>query len=203
MQKTSNPLVSSRWRRNICNVSLTSASSLPGLHWSLSSINNIICSPVGVNVYFSYNYDNMNLCWPQAMDVETTTCSRASAFFTTTVRAGRLWLTAVQEYPLDSGRTASMVPVECMSWNWTLWMGLRKVTWAKVANLWLCMPRSNLLCKEIGCVIWLGHYYGDKEMDISTNLYNSTDIWLLSRAGPLPYYSNGHILQIKYFTMFA
>lgn len=85
---------------------------------------------------------------------------------------------------MDSGRTTSRVPAECMSCNWTLWMGLTKVTWAKVANLWLCVPRSNLLCTETGCVNGLGHCHCDKEMYVTTRLYR--DIWLLSRARPLP-----------------
>lgn len=47
-------------------------------------------------------------------------------------------------------------------------MSLTKATRAKVANLWLCVPRPNLVCKEAGCVNGLGHYYGDKEMDVTT-----------------------------------
>lgn len=88
--------------------------------------------------------------------------------FVTAARAGRFWLAIVQEYPLDSGRTASTVPAECMSCNWTFWMHLTKVSWAKVANLWLCVPRSNLLCMETGCVNGPGHSHCDKEMDVTT-----------------------------------
>lgn len=39
-----------------------------------------------------------------------------------------------------------------------------------MANLWLCVPRPNPLRKETGCVNGLGHYCGDKEMDVTTEV---------------------------------